>query len=226
MNYKVICDEKLMLDFIDSLPDTTADERYYFCLFGRKKYCKDIKQIKSDKSQLSRKLATKDLLFSKIEQMECPLDTYTQGDESIPQEALALYINPNPRSLHKATCQGLERLAKAISTKSVGFNPQAELMSCIQRCASRKPFVDFDIDYKEDWVFDYAANILPKDTYRILETRGGYHVLVEPAKIKEVDKKNNSWYRGMSERADIHGDCMIPMPGSYQGGFVPKFVEI
>lgn len=221
--YKVICDKKLMLDFIDTLPDTTVDERYYFCLFARKKYCKDIKYIKSDKSQLSRKLATKDLLFQKIEQMEVPLGTYKQDGEEIPQEALALYINPNPRSLHKATCQALEKMAQAISHKAVGFNPQAEAMSCVQRSCSRKIWIDFDVDVKEDWVIEYADNALPKDSYRILETRGGYHILVEPAKI---DKSNKTWYNEMAKISDVKGDMMLPMPGGISGMFVPRFLEI
>ena len=57
-NYQVIVDEEALKSFIDELPDSDVNERYYFCLFARKKYCRDIKYIKSDKSQLARKIAT------------------------------------------------------------------------------------------------------------------------------------------------------------------------
>jgi hypothetical protein len=224
MNYQVICDKEAMLDFIESLPDTEPRERYYLCLFGRKKYCKDIKQIKSDKSQLCRKLSEKKRLFQKIKQMECEVGSYLSGDDTVPQEALALYINPNPRCMTKACFQALKNIAITISTGSFdGYNPQAEAMSCVQRSKSRTIWSDFDIDTKEDGVIEKVESILlDRNCYKILETRGGYHVLVEPDKIPPEIKK--SWYKDMAALADITGDCMLPFPGSYQGGFVPRFI--
>ena len=225
MNYKIIIDKDAMLEFIDGLPDLTVDEKYYFCLFGRKKYCKDIKYIKSDKTQLSRHVARKERIFTKIQQMECELDAYTQGDTSIPQEAIALYINPNPRCLRKAALEGLKKLADVIALNAIGFDPQAELMSCIQRSISRKVWSDFDIDTKEEGTLEKVQDILQdKNCYRILESRGGYHILVELSKIPEGIKK--VWYKQLASLADIQGDCMLPVPGSYCGGFTPKFIDI
>ena len=223
-NYKVICDEKLLNDFIDELPDNTVNERYYFCLFARKKYCREIKYIKSDKSQLARKVATKDRLFGKIKQMECELGSYLQDDVDIPQEALALYINPNPRCMRKATFQLLKRLADIVCVDSPGFNPQAEAMSCIQRSCSRRVVSDFDVDTKDIDIVRTCEDILEDhNCFKILETRGGYHVLV---KTKEVPKhKQRTFYKQLAEFSDITGDCMLPAPGTYQGGFVPKFLE-
>jgi len=224
MNYQVICDEEVLKAFIDSLPDSTVNERYYFCLFARKKYCREIKYIKSDKSQLARKVASKDRLFGEIKQMECTLGSYLQDDVDIPQEALALYINPNPRCMKRATIQCLQNLAKVIGQDSPGFNPQAEAMSCIQRCCSRKFWTDFDIDTKEEGTLERVAEILvDKSAYRVLESRGGYHVLVDTKKVPE--EAGRMWYPELAKMADIQGDCMLPCPGSFQGGFVPRFLE-
>ena len=223
-NYQVIVDEDALKAFIEELPDTTVDERYYFCLFARKKYCRDIKYIKSDKSQLARKVASKGQLLGKIKQMECKLGSYLQDDVSIPQEALALYINPNPRCMKRATIQCLQNLAKVIGQDSPGFNPQAEAMSCIQRSCSRKIWTDFDIDTKEPGTLEKVASILvDRSCYKILESRGGYHVLVDTKAVPA--EAGRMWYPEMSKLADIKGDCMLPVPGTYQGGFVPRFIE-
>ena len=223
-NYQVIVDEEALKSFIDELPDSDVNERYYFCLFARKKYCRDIKYIKSDKSQLARKIATKDRLFGKIKQMECALGSYLQDDVDIPQEALALYINPNPRCMRKATIQCLQNLAKVIGQDSPGFNPQAEAMSCIQRCPSRRIWSDFDVDTKDIDILRVCEEILEDhNCFKILETRGGYHVLV---KTKEVPShKQKTFYKELAKFSDITGDCMLPAPGTYQGGFVPRFLE-
>lgn len=223
-NYKIICDEEALKAFIEDLPDLTIDERYYLCLFARKKYCKDIKHIKSDKSQLSRHITTKDRLFSKIRQMECKLGTYLQDEVSIPQEALALYINPNPRCMRKATIQCIQRLVVTLGNDSPGFNPQAEAMSCVQRSCSRRIWIDFDIDTKEPGTLELVYGILKsKDCYKVLESRGGYHVLVDSNKVpKEAGKM---WYPAMAKMADVKGDMLIPIPGCTSGMFVPRFLK-
>ena len=223
-NYKVICDEKALKSFIDTLPNSDVNERYYFCLFARKKYCRDIKYIKSDKSQLARKVATKDRLFGKIQQMECKLGSYLQDEVDIPQEALALYINPNPRCMRKATLQLLKKLADVVGQDSPGFNPQAEAMSCIQRSCSRRLVTDFDIDTKEEGTLEKVADILKdKSCYKVLESRGGYHVLVDTKAVPQEAGK--MWYPELRKMADVQGDCMHPVPGCTQGMFVPRFLE-
>lgn len=231
MNYQVITDitdESLLRDFIDNfLPDLAENEKYYLCLFCRKKYCRDVKYIKSDKSQMSRKTSDKLRLFWKIKQMECEVGSYRQAqdEQPIPQEALALYINPNPRCVWKATLHGLSVLAKNIETGNKNHHPQEEMMSCIQRSISRKIWSVFDIDSKEEGVLDKVDDALQghKECRKILETRGGYHVLVKLDTIPDEIKR--TWYQKLAVLSDVTGDAMIPVPGTFQGGFCPHFIE-
>ena len=75
MNYKIITDEDKLLDFINWLPDLEANEKFYCCLFLRKKYCTDL--IKSsEKSQLKRFLSSKKRVFEKIKQLVTELGSY------------------------------------------------------------------------------------------------------------------------------------------------------
>lgn len=219
MNYKIITDLTKLKEFIEWLPELKDNEKYYCCLFARKKYCKDVVKIRSDKGQLKRFLATKENLLVKIKQLEIQDSDYVLKDTPVPQEALALYISPNPRCLKKAAFQMLKKTADLIYNDN-NYNIHAEAMSCIQRSKSKTYHVDFDIDTK-DVDLSLMDSILPKKAYKILETRGGYHILVDISKVTE----HKYWHSGITNifPVDQTGDNMIPVPGTHQGGFTPYF---
>ena len=233
MNYRIIENEKELINFIDWLPDLEKNETFYCCLFARSKYVKNIKHIRSDKAQLKRFTSNKERLLSKIKQLECPLGSYMQKDNVVPQEALALYITINPRSLTKANTSSLRKLLDLALNEYNGFNPHQEVMSEIQKSKSRSEFVSFDFDcdmqdfYK---AVDEINNIINKESFSIVQTRGGFHVIVRPKLI--ISEYNKTWYQNMrivlskySEDQDNAGDIMLPVPGTYQGGFSPKFIK-
>jgi hypothetical protein len=224
MNYQIIKDQDMLQQFIAWLPDLEEGETYYVSLLARSKYTD---AVKSDKQQLKRFTSRKEDLFSKIRQLECPVGAYTQKGNPIPQEALAIYITPNPRSMYDATFSALTSLVKCIQTKQRNHNPHQEVMSEIQRSKSRSCFVDFDIDYKEDGYLDsylknwVAACTGPNAEVSFVETRGGFHILVAPHSIDAAYQK--TWYQALAkhEHVDQTGDLLIPIPGCTQGDFSP-----
>lgn len=230
MNYKIVSDEKKLLDFIKWLPDLKSNEKYYLCLFARNKYCKELTHIKSDKAQLKRFVSDKERMFQKIKQLEIAQGWYMQKEVCVPNEALALYITPNPRDMFKATVNTMVKLAHSIRDTNVSMNPHQEALSEIQRTKSRTCWIDFDIDTKGvsenfiDYLKETIYNIVGKSTeVKFLETRGGYHVLVNPEKVEQEFK--NSFYKRILNLGicDQGGDIMIPVPGCLQGGFTPYF---
>jgi hypothetical protein len=221
MNYKIIENEKQLKEFIDWLPELKDNEQYFVSLFARKKYSKEIIHS-NDKTQLKRFTSKKDRLFTKIKQLECEIGSYVlKNGIHAPQESLVLYINPNPRDMVRATYNIMKKCIDLLHAKAKGYNLHAEALSSVQRSKGTSYFVDLDIDSK-DIDLTKINPILPDKAYEILETRGGYHILV---KTKNAPK--TKWYQQLSSiyKIDRTGDQFLPIPGCVQGGFIPKFIS-
>lgn len=211
MNYKIIQDEKILKEFITWLPELKKHEKFFVALFARKKYGSHADGL------LKRFIAHKGNLFFKIKQLECKLGSYVIENKIVSQDSLALYINPNPRDLKKATADVIKKGAELLLLDK-NFNIQAECLSCIQRSKGEKHFIDFDIDNK-----NIDENILSKilKSYTIIETKGGYHVLVD-----SINQDNKNWYQEMIKNfnVDNSGDQLLPVPGTIQGTYMPKII--
>lgn len=228
MNYKIIQDKQKLLDFIEWLPELKPNENFYYCLFARNKYIRGTiheQYLKADKAQLKRGTSKKDYLFDKIKQLEVEFGSYKQNGYEIPQESLALYINPNPRSERKAMKLLLTKGLELIINEAKGFSCQSEALSAIQQSCSRKLFLDFDFDNSNFEDYKEAIENQVSGAYKVLVTRGGFHLLVTPSLIKN----NKRWYEVISNWEAVdktnHTDCLLPVPGCCQGGFVPYFYE-
>jgi hypothetical protein len=228
LNYEVISDYSELESFIQWLPELRPHEMYYIVLLARNKYCGELTHIKSDREQLKRLLVTKETLLDKLRQMECPLGSYKQKDTEIPQEALAVYINPNPRDLIKGAKETLKELVDKVVGPDQIYNAQSIAMTNIHRSKSRTMFAHFDYDHIElqKWMDDMIDKYINVEALTIIKTRGGFHVLVDSTKVD--DKYASGWYSMMTVM-DLGyivptGDMIMPIPGCTQGGYSPFFV--
>jgi hypothetical protein len=227
MNYKIVKDEAMLKSFIDWLPELRQSEKYYLCLFARNKYCKELTHIKSDKAQLKRFVSDKERMFQKIKQLEIEVGWYKQKHIPVPEEALALYITPNPRDMYKAAINTMVKLAFSIRDQNVEMNVHQEAMSEIQKSKSRTCWIDFDIDRPaedHDSIIKETYFNVNKESVIWLRTRGGLHCLIDPEKVEQ--KYKNTFYQNISKYADQTGDNMIPVPGCTQGMFIPHFINL
>jgi hypothetical protein len=242
-NYKLIIDENALIEFVDWLPTLESSEKYFISLLARRKYNTDgsLSNLKADKNQLKRVTCTKDRIVEKIRQMETAYGSYLNAGVPIQQENLCLYITPNPRDSYKAGINLLKELANKISIDDRHYNPQSLALNCIQTSCSRKIFFDLDVDIKKDivgfqnkqeilgLVLNDLIKIINHDCLNIIETNGGYHILI---KVEDIDPQyNKSWYQNISKiKSDyyeitMNGDNLIPVVGCFQGGFVPKIIR-
>lgn len=223
MNYQIIRDETLFLNFIDWLPELKRNETYYVSLLARSKYHP---AVGSDKAQVKRFTATKDFLYDKVKQLECELGTYKYKGVSIPQEALALYISLNPRDMERACKSALVRFAELITKEYNGYNPHQEVLSEIQKSCSRKVYFDLDFDKVDlEETLAEIKKYINADCLTVLRTRGGFHLLIELAGIDKQYTK--TWHQSLAgiEGCDVKGDNLIPVPGCTQGDFTPHFMR-
>jgi hypothetical protein len=222
MQYKVLLDENKFEQFVDFLPDLEANEVYYLSLFARHKYCPNVPNIKDN--QLARFTSSKETLKEHVLRLECTFGGYKRDGIDIPQEALALYIAVNPRNIIKANKALLVDLATAFAEGRADFNPLTIARSAVHHATDRKVFVDFDYDNID--TNDYLPKIkaiLPDDSYRILKTRGGFHLLVLVNKTPK-----SQWYPMLAklEGCDVKGsNTLCPVAGCTQGGFTPYLME-
>lgn len=248
MNYEILKNENLFFDFLKWLPELQPNEKYYVCLFARSKYqnkenVQQISHISSDKSQLKRFSATKENLYWKIKQLECEIGSYVQYKNDgnhipIPQESLAIYITANPRCEKRAMQNSAKKFVDLICNGNNIVNPSNFAMSELQRSKSRTIFKDFDFDYVsydelKDEIFDIFKD---RNVYHILQTRGGFHLLVD---VKKATQQNTYWYKQVmylpnidiadKDDNDLTEDekagNMIPIVGCTQGNFVPYFIS-
>jgi len=215
--HDLILDADELRKFINWLPDLERSETYYVSLLARRKYCSEENRglVKSE-SEIRRTTCTKETMFRSIAQFEC-----RRGAYDVPEESLAVYVTPNPRDQDRALRNLLMRCADAVCR---GYRENmAMTLSEIHKAHGKKKFVSFDFDGPLPRNLSSAVNL---DAVDVVQTRGGFHVLVRPADV--VTGLKDSWWREIRQLPGFDvckGDDMLPVPGCFQGGFIPRLLS-
>lgn len=229
MHYQVICAEEILDAFIATLPELERHEVWYICLFGRHKYDPLFPNTK-DSGQLARVVArNKYELKEKLRRLETPLGSYTRDGVTASQECLATYMTMNPRSLIRANKLLAVQMMTQIIDGDLDFNPISLSTTAIHKAVDRKFVVDFDFDDVEPEASGHhltkIRDIFPdRGMYRVLKTRGGFHLLVD---LKAIKSLKSNWHQELSKlpNCDVRGTATLtPVPGCTQGGFIPYFI--
>lgn len=231
--YSIVKDEAELNKFIEFLPDLKPEQKFYYCLFARKKY-RATEGLKSDKCQLKRGTTTKERMLRDFQKLEVRAGLYEIDGIPIQQDSLVLYISPNPTDMTKSALKTAKQIVSDVAEGKRLKSPQATALSEIQVNVVRKYFnidIDFTIEgFKYDKVgienMIRAMECVNEEAINFVYTKGGFHILVEYKKIdKEFEK---SWYRNFSTlRSDLfqvdmeNGKGLLPVPGCVQSTYVP-----
>lgn len=225
-HYQIITDLAELEAFVDWLPEISGDECYYIELFCRRKYDSDMPSSKS--YNINRRIVEeKSRLIRTIQKFEVPLGSYLLREQEVSQGSLAIYITTNPRNQRKAAPNMVRTILQAIeSGNQVRLHSMA--MTEIHRTKSKSNFVTWDVDQKSEdlcVVIDYVKSLVGAECFNVIETRGGFHLIVEVDKVQATVK---DWYNSICNglNYDQKGDIMSPIPGCVQGpiDFTPRMI--
>lgn len=218
MNYQIITDYRELKKFIEWLPEVNKDVKFLGHLMARKKYSP---VIKSDQASLKRFVSYKKDLLEKIAKLEVPLGTYKFNGIAVPQEALAFYITVNPRDPEKVAKQLMKVLLDKVLANYDGYCPSSLALTAYHQTKPETVWYDFDFDgVKFEEMKDKIKEVVDLENVAVVETRGGFHLLVDVKKSSDT-----RWHQGLKKLgADVIGgsEALIPMPGTTQGGYTPR----
>lgn len=227
MHYTIIKDEDKFKSYIEILPELEEDECFYVVLLSRRKY---LPGQPNSTTPLARFVCSKKSMLDKVRQLECPIGSHKVKGVEVVQEALALYLMPNPRSKIKATFNLIVDLTTALRDKHTGLNPLSYVDNSLNRAKSRSVYtiLDIDLPINENELTELSKII---GNYDCIKTNGGYHILIQP--LKAFEHGGKKWHVNMEEflkdnaiTYDQKGDLLSPIPGCVQGQHIPTIMHI
>ncbi|BBM82425.1 hypothetical protein UABAM_00768 [Candidatus Uabimicrobium amorphum] len=245
--YNFIYCEKQVQRFVSQiLFPLEEDEVVVLFLAARKKYAP---QQAIKKEFLQRKIVTKrESFLRKLKQFNCQRGAYFDAEgNDIREEACVVYCTANPRSTVAAAknlittfTDYLFSLAVSSSERKKFTGIYQKTLSEIQKCRARKHYVDIDFDVVDKnkgkkYVRDFLQ-IIATSKHHIIETRGGYHILIEKQTMtadigrvmyKQIEAINREGKQIFGEKFEviINRQDMLPIPGTKQGGFAVCIID-
>ena len=237
------------------MPTMQLNECATVALFVRKKYAKDNPEMAHlsldnndacfDRTIVSASQKDRDRdfnakLFRSILKYSAPFGSYVdRKGQDLPEELLSLYMSLNPRCAVKGTKELITDLTEECflqTSKSVFVgNLVSRAKTKLQKNVSKKYIADIDIDVKDEDVLKDFRRLVGEWGAEIVsvETRGGYHVLVDIQTMTDVEPK---WFMKISDLARAYNDSvdkdvvefktdtLCPIVGTLQGGFVVRMI--
>lgn len=207
-----------MKKFFDLIECENKTHQTFVCV--RPKYSKNRPVKNQTMSQKCFYNYTFDKFVDLIKKYELPVGCYKENDCVLPNECMVIYCTTNARN----TKQGAKKLLSecidaAFSGDDYIFNHlNPKMNGAIMSSKEKTLLTTIDIDSKDEYPevkeFLEEHKIVPAG---VVETRGGYHVLLH------TNENLEKVYRKFSPKHTM-GDTFCPIPGTLQGGFPVKFV--
>ncbi len=180
---------------------------------------------------------------------------FTDNKEKINSNALAVYMSINPRNTRLAAANLSKHIIDSLveTKKKIDYHLiPSKFRTIVQQTCTNKPFSVLDVDNKE--YYNQILDILKTydiQPYAIIETHGGYHIVLHHKNLSNLIKNNNcdcekntrcehimsfgeyvhkimlKWVDNNNpDKAvvEYHKDPYSPVAGTYQGGFPVKLI--
>ena len=241
ISYRLIWSEDQISQFYDLLPKLDKHESHMVSLFARHKYISATTNLKLNvkDSTIERKFIDEDNkahYINLLRRYEVPVGSFTdRNGTGLPDHVLALYASVNPRGGRLACRELAKELIAGLNGELSNFKfstLQSKASSYIQKTVTRKLIFDIDIDEKNVVLYNKIMTTLEDlelDVCRVasIETRGGFHILMDIAAMHLTDKQ---WYPKLHKAfidlpVELKTDTLCPIPGTIQGGFNVRFFD-
>lgn len=254
-DYKILVSETELKWFFDNvMPPLESNEVYFLSLSARNKLLTEEQKerIQLGRTEMfERRIVRKSewaRLLRTIRKFETAHGSYTtKNNSAIPETAIVCYLNVNPSDILKAYNEFTHVMNDYMfelsqcafhkkDTTNIMYRISKQdvlLMNCYQKAKGTRHWLDFDFDVPKNektlsvvYQLVYAVQNRNGRAY-IIETRGGYHVLIH--KTTEFDKSFNpstiakDYYAMMlsvtpeyKENIEViqNKNQMIPLPGT------------
>jgi hypothetical protein len=252
--HKIIANDDELKDFLSKFAPRSKSHVAILQLIMREKYSEVKFSGKASQNVSTRVLSNDNVqnCYRKIFSMQAPVGSFTMlgTDIEFPNGCSCLYMTINPRDPVKAMIKVNNNLVDHITNlaylKDSSYMPCGMInyvYSAIHGTVYEKTYVDLDIDTKDEaFMLKLKCFLLEmwKSIEYIIETRGGYHILMSKSNVTKTQMTNLYAYSKSTEIMEenrqgkmckqtlmaIISDPMLPVAGTFQGGFVVKNVDI
>lgn len=166
----------------------------------------------------------------------------------VPDTARAYYATLNPRCTKAAASTLMKSMIDDFTTdqnnQKLFYKIPSQFLTLVHQNCARKLYKGLDVDDKTFLPEVMATlSVYNVEPVCIIETRGGYHVILNHASLGATSNNNGSlahrkmtlgefihkvivtWRRtGDKQAVEYMKDPNSPIPGTYQGGFPVRFV--
>lgn len=254
------------------LPPLAPLEVYYLSLSARSKYLSesDKSEIILGRNEMFAKSIIREHTWERfirtIRKLECSEEGYTtKNNLPIPSKCIVCYLNINPSNTIKALYEFQkvynEYMMELAEIAVRGRDSENimnrlnkidnNLMTCYQKATGNRHWIDIDMDVDKAFSLHTNSEFLKYMNskkicnYPIVETKSGYHVLINILELQEA--KLNPYdivatldmlYTQYCDTAygpgnDVFGkaeiilnkNAMIPLPGTIQGGHIVRVLN-